>query len=182
MAETWVIADTHFRHENLLSFRGHDGNLVRGNLFDSIDQHDEYIIDQWNRYVKPNDTVYHLGDVFFKDTQWFENNWPRLNGRKKLVVGNHDNINYLATDGFFEKIMMWRLMPDFGLLLTHVPVHKDSSALWGSKDVGLRKEPIQLLNIHGHIHENPSPPGPYRCVSVEHIDYTPINIEELRIR
>lgn len=181
MADTWVISDTHFRHANLLNFRGHDGNLVRGNLFDSIDQHDEYMIAQWNRYVKPGDTVYHLGDVFFGDREWFENNWPRLNGTKHLIAGNHDNLDYLVAGGFFETVSVWKLFPSLNLVFTHIPVHEKSAMMWGSKETGLRKEPVQLLNVHGHIHENPSPPGPYRCVSVEQIDYTPINIEELRI-
>jgi hypothetical protein len=33
----------------------------------------------------------------------------------------------------------------------------------------------------GHIHQNPSPEGPYRNVCVEQINYTPVNIEELRV-
>ena len=36
-----------------------------------------------------------------------------------------------------------------------------------------------LLNVHGHIHSNPSPEGPYKCVCVEQINYTPVNIEDL---
>jgi calcineurin-like phosphoesterase family protein len=34
--------------------------------------------------------------------------------------------------------------------------------------------------VHGHVHSNPSPEGPYTCVSVEQINYTPIHIEEVR--
>ena len=39
-----------------------------------------------------------------------------------------------------------------------------------------------MINLHGHIHQNPSPEGPYKCVCVEqpHMNYTPMNIEELR--
>jgi len=184
MSNTWVIADTHFRHQSLLDFRGRDGNLVRGSLFDNIDQHDEYMIDQWNSVVKSGDTVYHLGDVVVGGTaarEWFETNWSRLNGTKHLIVGNHDDIKYLAGGDFFETVNMWKMFANLGLLLTHAPMHKDTSAMWGSKDVGLRPKPIYLLNVHGHIHENPSPEGMYRCVCVEHVNYTPVNIEELRI-
>ena len=35
------------------------------------------------------------------------------------------------------------------------------------------------LNVHGHIHTNPSPDGPYKCVCVEQIDYTPLDIDTL---
>jgi calcineurin-like phosphoesterase family protein len=70
------------------------------------------------------------------------------------------------------------MFPEFGLLLTHVPIHE--SGLWrgpnGYKDAQM------LLNVHGHIHQNPSPTEHHRCVCVEHINFTPINIEELRIK
>jgi len=39
-----------------------------------------------------------------------------------------------------------------------------------------------MTNVHGHIHQNPSPTEFHRCVCVEQINYTPINIEELRVR
>lgn len=184
MRDIWVISDTHFRHTNILKFANKKGELIRGQLFDNIDQHDEYMIEQWNRYVKPGDIVYHLGDVVMggvEGEEWFKTNWPRLNGSKRLIVGNHDDVKFLSCGGFFKKVSMWRMFPEFGLLLTHVPVHQNSAMMWGSKETGLRDKPVQLLNVHGHIHENPSPEGPYRCVCVEQIDYTPVNIEELRI-
>ena len=61
----------------------------------------------------------------------------------------------------------------WGLLLTHVPVHP--STLGEDRFTG-----VPIKNVHGHIHQNPSPPGPYKCVCVEQINYTPINIEELK--
>lgn len=185
MGNIWVTSDTHFQHANLLRFKDRNNNLVRGSLFSTVEEHDEHLIDRWNAVVKPGDKVYHLGDVVMGATQgrgWFKKNWPRLNGSKRLVVGNHDDIKFLASGGFFAKVSMWRMFTEFGLLLTHVPVHEKSAMLWGSKDTGLRVEPFQMLNVHGHIHENPSPPGPYRCVCVEQTNYTPVNIEELRIR
>ena len=51
MRDIWVISDTHFGHENILKFRDKDGELIRGKLFDDIEQHDEVMIDQWNKYV-----------------------------------------------------------------------------------------------------------------------------------
>lgn len=185
MRDIWVISDTHFRHASLLNFANKNGDQVRGKLFDNIDQHDEYMIEQWNRCVKPEDIVYHLGDVVIggaEGEKWFTENWSRLNGIKRLIVGNHDNIKFLSSGDFFDEVHMWRMFPDLGLLFSHVPVHERSAMMWGSKETGLRDKPIPLLNVHGHIHENPSPEGPYRCVCVEHTSYAPINIEELRIR
>ena len=184
MRDIWVTSDTHFQHRAILTFRDADGNLIRGKHFSTVEEHDEHLIEQWNRCVKPGDKVYHLGDVVMGDKEgkeWFEKNWPRLNGSKRLIVGNHDDIKYLSSGGFFKKVSLWRVFPEFGLQLTHVPVHYKSAIEWGSKDTGLHKNPFQLLNVHGHIHQHPSPEGPYKCVCVEQTNYAPVNIEELRI-
>lgn len=72
---------------------------------------------------------------------------------------------------------MWRMMPEHGILLTHVPVHPSTlkeGRFEGAKD--------KMVNVHGHIHTNPSPEGPYFCVCVEQIDYRPIHLDELKKR
>ena len=38
-----------------------------------------------------------------------------------------------------------------------------------------------ILNVHGHIHTNACPPGPYKCVSVEQINFTPLDVEEINV-
>jgi len=172
--DIWLISDTHFQHENILKFRDADGNLIRGGLFDSVEQMDDYMCTQWNRYVKPGDIIYHLGDVMMGSKETFVSMFKKLNGQKRLIVGNHDDIKFMAQKELFAKIMMWRQFPEFGLLLSHVPL--DPSGVYNYRT----KE--HMLNVHGHIHQNPSPTEHHRCVCVEQIDYTPINIEELRIK
>ena len=175
MKNIWVISDTHFDHANILRFADDAGNLIRGARFTSVDEMNEHMIDRWNSVVKPGDKVYHLGDVVFGDKEgWMKRHWNRLNGRKRLVVGNHDNIKLMSSGGWFDKVELWRMFPEFGLLLTHVPVHAST--------LGEHRFDGQLmLNVHGHIHQNASPAGNYRCVCVEQTDYTPVNIEDLRI-
>lgn len=185
MRDIWVISDTHFFHKSILTFvDSTSGKLVRGDRFDDVDTMNEHMLEQWNSVVKPGDIVYHLGDVFVGAKEDFEKFWPKLNGRKRLTVGNHDNIKYLSSGGFFQKVQMWRMFPEFGLLLSHVPLHLNSLYRWPSKDdpVAAHREIELMTNIHGHIHQNPSPEGPYRNVSVEAIDYTPVHIEELRVK
>jgi calcineurin-like phosphoesterase family protein len=166
MKDIWVISDTHFHHQNVLSFKNKDGDLIRGSRFSSVDEMDEYMLECWNSTIKPGDLVYHLGDVFIGPKDRFEEFWPKLHGSKRLVVGNHDDVKYFSKGGFFNKVMLWRLFKEENLLLTHVPVHP--SGLHGS-----------IINVHGHTHHNGSPQGPYRSVCVEMIDYKPIHIEEL---
>lgn len=165
----WVISDTHFSHENILNFVQPDGTKVRN--FHDVCHMDETMVDNWNFYVRPGDKVYHLGDVFFGSKERFKTMWPRLNGSKRLVVGNHDDVKFLSSGGFFQKVMLWRKFEN--LLLTHVPVHP--STLSENRFSG---KPI--VNVHGHIHNNKSPEGPYKCVCVEQTNYSPVNLEELR--
>ena len=182
MSNIWVISDTHFRHSNILNFIDHNtGKLVRP-MFTDVDAMDEHIIERWNSVVRPGDKVYHLGDVVMGDQEWFKKNWPRLNGSKRLIVGNHDDIKFLVGGGFFQKVSMWRMFPEFGLMFSHVPLHINSLYRYPSKDSTEKFEPEIMLNVHGHLHQNPSPEGPYRNVCVETVNYTPINIEELRIK
>ena len=168
----WVVSDTHYNHANILKFTdSKTGRRIRPE-FDTVEQMNECWLDHWNERVKPGDRVYHLGDVFMGSKEEFQKVWPKFNGSKRLIVGNHDDIKFLSSGGFFQKVYMWRMFPEFGLLMSHVPLHVSSMYRGGSLD-------NPLFGIHGHIHQNSSPTGPYRNVCVEKTNYSPINIETL---
>jgi calcineurin-like phosphoesterase family protein len=84
MNETKIFftSDTHFGHvkEFLWGPRG----------FNSIEEHDEVIIKNWNEVVGPNDEVWHLGDVMLNDNEHGLECLKRLNGKIHLILGNHD--------------------------------------------------------------------------------------------
>jgi calcineurin-like phosphoesterase family protein len=171
MANVWVISDTHYNQVNILKFVDEKGNRIRP--FDNLTQMNEYILDKWNSVVKQGDKVYHLGDVLFGDNNAFKRDWPKFKGSKRLIVGNHDDIKFLASGGFFAKIQESRVFKEYGLILSHRPLHE--SQLWDHK----RNRPMK--NVHGHMHQNVINDDRYINVSVELIDYTPVNIETLRI-
>lgn len=166
MRNIWVISDTHFGHANIIKYCGRP--------FSSVDEMNHVLVENWNKVVRDEDIVYHLGDVYFGK------NWsgetPRdflrsLRGRKRLILGNHDSGLDQNIRDVFQKILVWRQFPEFGLLLTHVPVHPNTLS---------EKWPV---NVHGHIHNNERDYGKqYKNVSVEVINYTPVNIEELRVK
>lgn len=171
MRNIWVISDTHFNHENILKFKGSDDKPIRN--FHDVHHMNEIMIENWNKLIKTNDKVYHLGDVYFGNREEAGVLLSRLNGKKRLILGNHDYVygnNILSKR--FEKILMWKKWGDLGLLFTHVPVHP--TTLGES-----RFSEKSFINVHGHIHQNKSPDGPYRCVCVEHTDYAPVHIDQL---
>ena len=151
--------------KNILKFKDNDNQTFR--KFEDVDHMNSVMIDNWNSVVKPGDKVYHLGDVFFGNKDKFKKLWPRLNGRKRLIVGNHDDIKFLSSGGFFQKVLMWRIFKEFNMVLTHVPIHNDN----------FRKVDF---NVHGHIHEKDSPTEFHKCVCVEQINYTPVHVEHVR--
>lgn len=167
MSDIWFISDTHFGHKNILNFTKEDGSLLRP--FNSTFEMDMYMVEKWNEVVKPNDKVYHLGDVAFTDGGL--NRLEFCNGHKRLVKGNHDKFKLKKYLRFFQDIHGVRQID--GFWFTHVPMHTDS--------IGRAK-----LNVHGHLHyrevldKNMKPDPRYFNVSVERLNYRPISFDELK--
>jgi len=165
MTNIFIVSDTHWGHENMLRFTDSTtGALVRPG-FTSVEEMDEHMVDCWNSVVKDEDIVYHLGDVYMNGNRG-TTILPRLRGRKRLILGNHDNGKDQNLLKCFQKIMMWRMFPEFNCVLTHVPIHES----------GLNRVEY---NLHGHIHQNTSPTPRHINCCVEVQDYTPKHIEEL---
>lgn len=164
MANIFLISDTHFGHKNICLFTRSDGSPLRP--WTDPSEMDEDMVERWNRVVRPSDVVYHLGDVVIN--RRCLSILSRLNGDKRLILGNHDifdNKDYLP---YFKRLHGSHKLDN--LLLTHIPVHEDSVAHWVH------------CNVHGHIHAADINSGKYYNVSVEMIDYTPISLEDLKIR
>lgn len=193
MTERFAIADTHFGHANILTFKRRDGTPLRE--FASVEEMDETMVERWNAVVGPKDKVYHLGDVVIN--RRCLKTLARLNGRKVLVKGNHDPWKLSDLTPYFEDIMGVAVFVD-DFIMSHIPLHPES--------ITTRFK----ANVHGHLHSNrvmwqvrtpdeeywdysSDPPrflGAWReeidprylCVSVEHTDYSPISFDEVRTR
>lgn len=158
----YVISDTHFGHANILTFIGENGRRVRPE-FDDVAAMDEAMVERWNARVRPQDHVYHLGDVAMRRPDLAI--VKRLNGHKRLVRGNHDvyqTKDYLAVG--FKEIHGTRVLAN--MVLTHIPIHPGSLARFKG-------------NVHGHIHERKIDDPRYVNVSVEQVAYTPVSLEEV---
>ncbi len=83
--KTFVTADLHFGHENIL---GHQDN--RG--FSDIVEMNEHIVREWNNQVTDKDKVYVVGDFSFRmDLDDMAHYMSRLQGELHLIKGNHDH-------------------------------------------------------------------------------------------
>lgn len=161
LTRIFVVSDTHFGHDNMMRFLREDGTPVRP--FPDRQTVDDMMVERWNSTVNDDDIVYHLGDVYFGHGHTV---LGRLKGRKRLILGNHDNGKSEHIQRHFQKVLMWRMFPEYNCLLTHVPVHESSMHKVG-------------YNLHGHIHQQPSPGPRYVNCCVEVQDYTPRLITDL---
>lgn len=163
MSKTFLISDTHFGHANILTFKKQNGDPLRS--FHNIVEHDEHLIEQWNKTVSPNDKVYHLGDVGFKNFTNLSLILNRLNGTKVLIKGNHDNFKLSQYQQYFKDVRASHTLDKF--ILTHIPIHPESVGRWKA-------------NIHGHLHDNSLKDNRYFNVSVEKTNYAPLDFEFIR--
>jgi calcineurin-like phosphoesterase family protein len=174
----WVISDTHFTQESVLKFiDSYTGKYIRPG-FANTHEHDEFLIDKWNSTIAPDDVVYHLGDVCHIPEQehYRDNIHSRLNGKKRLIVGNHDDIRFQSTLDWTH-IDFWVDLYNDNVLLSHTPQEAFALNRGHPGKRFLEHEPRQRLNVHGHIHQNPVAGENYRCVSVEQTDFAPVNLD-----
>lgn len=174
---TWVTADPHFGHALMARLRP----------WDTIEQHDEALIDNWNSVVADGDRVYVLGDVAMNRKH--VGAIGKCNGKKVLIKGNHDIFRLKEYLPYFEDIRAYTVKPKHGIVMSHIPIHPNAlDERW-------------KLNVHGHLHENvvtetqmmrtidgigithwdphQVPDPRYRCISMEQTDYRPVDLEEI---
>lgn len=126
----------------------------------------EEMLKRWNNVVSKQDVVFHLGDVAFSDDGL--RLLSRLNGTKKLILGNHDQHKMQFYIQYFSKIYGVKYWEK--CILSHVPVHPHS--------LGHRA----ILNIHGHLHSKTIPDDRYLNVGVELNDLTPVHSSKIKVR
>lgn len=193
---TWVIADTHFGHKNIIKF------------CQRPESHDVMMLSNWIERVGEDDDILHLGDVFL-GKQGNPLRWARvmsrLPGKKYLILGNHDK----QKRSVYEDIAGFEIIEPFihlGVAFSHRPVTPEFPIWAGErkqKDATrqrlLQNNPLPLdasagwhTNIHGHIHGNtlaeaaerhgeagPLPDKTYINVSVEVTNLAPVQVGQV---
>ena len=152
----WFTADTHFGDERVIrKYR---------RPFRDVLEHDRYLVEAWNSLVGANDEVYHLGDLGDLNVL------SQLNGRLKVVPGNHDRIDDLLQAGV-SILEPWSVVSVKGLVvaLNHDPFEVEG-----------RRGPFFAF---GHLHRvsflRPAPSLVGVNVGVEVHYFRPISESEL---
>ena len=173
MPAVFVVSDTHFGHAGVCRFTdSKTGEKIRP--WTDPNEMDEEMVKRWNETVRPEDKVYHLGDVVINRKAL--GIMRRLNGDKVLIRGNHDIFRDEEYREHFRELRAYHVMN--GMILSHIPIHPESLGRFGT-------------NIHGHLHTGrvmmtgfggkvtDTPDVRYHCVCVEQTDFRPILFEDV---
>jgi len=172
MAGTFFTSDTHYFHDNIIKYCNRP--------YANVDEMNEALVQNWNAVVRPADTVYHLGDVAFRFQEKFEHLkhiLARLNGKKYLVLGNHDvhikkklaNI-HAWMPYIWEDVFIGEHMFNQKVMLCHYPTHDVPGKLF-MRDGGWM--------LHGHEHAFHKRKYRMLDVGVDAHNYTPIEYEQV---
>lgn len=173
----YYISDMHFGHENVLTFDRRP--------FQSVEEMAETIVSRWNARITNEDTVYVLGDAFWKGEAQSMEIFRRLNGHKHLICGNHDRIKG-NLGRLWESISPYAEVNDGNriVVLCHYPILFYRSQHYGA------------VMLYGHVHNSREQALvekwqqelwamgiPSRLINVgcmmDYMDYTPRTLEEL---
>lgn len=169
-SNTWFTSDNHWGHENIIKYCKRP--------FLGVTEMDEAMIKNWNSVVQPNDTIYHIGDVsFYRDHTKTANILRRLNGRKIIILGNHDvdrdGVPHPVFKEFFEQVHSFGLeikIEKQRIILCHYAMkvwnrsHRESWQLYGHSH-GTIPDPIDALQLD---------------VGVDCHNYTPISFQQVK--
>lgn len=160
MSKVFVCADLHFNHKNIIAYENRP--------WPDRESMNQGLIANWNAVVKPEDTVYVLGDVGFCSTTKLKELIRQLNGRKILIRGNHDrdrsNKKWMEI-GFDISCDQYTIDPS--LVMVHEPPEVFDE---------------HLFTLYGHVHGDPDYPDwtPYSaCVSIERLNYAPALLDDV---
>lgn len=143
MSRIWLTSDLHL---------GHDRDFIWGARgFNSIEEHDEAIIKNWNSLVEPDDIVYCLGDLMLNDNAGGVRKLNQLTGNIRILYGNHDTstriqlYNNIRPTIFGYGLAYLLRHGGYNFYLSHYPTM--TSNLDGDKPLKQR-----LINLCGHVH------------------------------
>ena len=168
----FFIADTHFFHKNVISFSRRP--------FADLEEMNSVMLKNWNARVKDNDNIYIVGDICHRVK--LDNAielLKQLNGRKHLVVGNHDK-KYLKNADFRKQFKEVEDIIKISVngqtaVLCHYPMAEWNRYFRGG------------WHIHGHIHNRRGETFRFmrtqeRALNagVDITNFSPVSFEELK--
>jgi calcineurin-like phosphoesterase family protein len=156
----FFTSDTHFNHKRILE--------ICRPMFPTIEDMNEEIVSRWNEVVARGDTVYHLGDFGWKDSEPIVR---RLHGQKILILGSHDS-EAERLKKYFGQITPMKIIKPFGqtIVLSHCAMRVWELSHYGS------------WHLYGHSHGTLAPFFKSFDVGVDAHEFRPWSWDEVVVR
>ena len=168
----WLTSDLHFNHVNILKYE------PVSRPYETLEEMNEVIIKNWNDRVKPEDTVYVLGDMVMGRLDAGRECLKRLNGKIVLIRGNHDSpkrIEMYKEMGIEVHDIYYLPYKGRYFILCHFPIASEEFIKMVIKDNS------EVVNLYGHVHSN-APKGYVNGtyhVGLDTNDLCPISIQQI---
>lgn len=143
MPRIWLTSDLHL---------GHDKDFIWGPRgFNSVEEHDRTIIENWNSVVGWDDEVWVLGDLVLGDSEAGCRKLNQLAGNIRIIYGNHDSTTRIQMYANIRPTILGMGLAyilkyqGYSFYLSHYPTL--TSNLDNDKPLKRR-----LVNLCGHVH------------------------------
>lgn len=172
----YFTSDTHFGHVRIIE--------LSKRPFKDVDHMNEVLIQNWNSVVKPEDTIVHIGDFGMGPKIKHPEYMARLNGRKILIRGNHDQSpEKMLALGFAEVYLkLYMEIDGFKVYLSHIPIGNDRpetpDRYYPPEFVVAPDQPYDYW-LCGHVHNTWARVGNVINVGVDVRGFKPVSFQEL---
>lgn len=162
----YFTSDLHLGHKNILK--------LSNRPFGEIEHHDDTIIDNYNKIVSNDDVCYILGDISWNQSyDSYKKIFNRLNGKKYIIIGNHDNKQNLIRcqkEGLIISVKESQIIQinNDRVFLSHYPYRE-----WG----GYYKN---AYHLYGHTHGKIDDYKQSTEISCDVWEYEPVSWEEVK--
>jgi calcineurin-like phosphoesterase family protein len=188
MRNIWFTSDTHFNHKNIVRGTSSWGTLGEGSHqstrdFDTLEEHNQTLIDNFNQLIKPGDEWYHLGDVAFGGHENIKVFMDAINCKNvHLIFGNHDQ-HIEPVDSPYRKLFK-SCRQRFELSLR---VGTETSGKFGKTRIFMSHYAHRVWNqshhgtihLYGHSHGTLSGIGKSMDVGVDTNNLYPYHLDEI---
>lgn len=170
----YYIGDMHLGHKNVIKYDNRP--------FETVEEMDVVLIENWNSVVTEDDNVYIIGDFIYRSSHAAIYYLKQLKGHKHLIIGNHDfkTLEDEKACLYFDSIERLGYVKDgdIDVVMCHYPI-----AEWNGK----RRKKNKAYHVYSHIHNRKNPTYDYMKKQVGALNagcminnYIPVTLEQLK--
>lgn len=179
----WFSSDFHFAHKNIVRGTSKWGSTEKCRDFDTPEEMNECILNNLNKLISPEDTLYFLGDFAFSGIANSFIYREKINCKNiHFICGNHDNRHGSTWNPSYNNTRVSSLFSSYQtykevyinktlFVLFHYPINS-----WNSMSKG-------AIHLHGHCHSDSANKffngGKSMDIGVDGNDYMPYSLDQI---